>query len=108
MQIGLNCQSTFESATDEIEPGIVVLDALVVELDLRVNKLLLAGVDLALWGWDATLRPLAGYLLVKSPTTCQIRFLTIDLGALARICQSFVMILDRRLRHRRVLDCLNR
>ena len=108
MQIGPNCHCTFESATNEIEPGIVVLDALVVELDLRVNELLLSGVDLALWGWYAALRPLACYLLVKSPTACQIWLLAIDLRSLARICQSFVMILDRRLRHWRVLDCLNR
>lgn len=108
MQIGPNCHCTFECATDEIEPGIVVLDALVVELDLCVNELLLAGVDLALWRWDTALRPFAGYLLIKRPTTRQIRFLAIDLGALARIFQSFVMILDRRLRHWRVLDCLNR
>ena len=94
MQIRLNSHCTFESATDEIEPGVVALDTFIVEFDLGVNKLLLSGINLALWGWDAALRPFASYLLVKRSTTCQVWLLAVDLGALARVSQSFIVILD--------------
>lgn len=94
----------FECTAHEIESRVVIFVAQHLLLLLFLYQLLLTCFNTAFGDW-VILGAFNRNLLIESSSSSNSWFHTIDLGALARLIESLIVVVHRTFSHGRVLDC---